>query len=153
MPPHLGRHFLYLKGKQLPCYTNLMHNYADLFAPLVGRILVGGFFIWSGIEATLNFTNAVGSLIQSGVPMPITVAIVAISIEVFCGIAIVVGFKTSPAALVLALYVLVVAFFYTGFGSGPAQTLFLQDMAIVGGLLYISAYGAGSWASDWHYKR
>jgi putative oxidoreductase len=123
-----------------------MHNYGDIFAPLIGRILMGGFFVWSGVEATLNFPTTIAS-------MATAVAIVAILIEVLCGIAIVVGFKTSQAALVLALYVIAVAFFYTGLGSSSAQALFLQDMAIVGGLLYISAYGAGSWATDWHYKR
>ncbi len=130
-----------------------MHNYGDIFAPLIGRILVGGFFIWNGIETALNFPAAVGSIITTGAPMPVALAVASIAIEVLCGIALVVGFKTSPAALLLALYVIVVAFFYTGFSSGSAQTLFLQDMAIVGGLLYISAYGSGSWASDWHYKR
>lgn len=130
-----------------------MHSYADIFAPLIGRILVGGFFIWSGVESTLNFAGTVGSLITSGAPMPLVLSVLIIAIQVLCGMAIVVGFKTSPAALVLALYVIVVAFFYTGLDSGPAQALFLQDMAIVGGLLYISAYGAGSWASDWHYQR
>ncbi len=129
-----------------------MHNYGDIFAPLIGRILVGGFFIWNGIEVALNFTNVVGTLINLDAPWPLTLAILAISIEVLCGIALVVGFKTSPAALTLALYVIVVAFFYTGFGNSSSQALFLQDMAIVGGLLYISAYGAGSWAGDRHYK-
>jgi putative oxidoreductase len=130
-----------------------MHNYGDIFAPLIGRILVGGFFIWSGIEATLNFPNTVETIISLGAPMPITLATIAIAIEVLGGTAMVVGFKTSPAALILALYVIIVAFFYTGFATGSSQALFLQDMAIVGGLLYISAYGAGSWASDWHYKK
>ena len=130
-----------------------MHSYADIFAPLIGRILVGGFFIWNGIEAVINFPNTVLSIGSIGTPMPITLAIIAITVEVLCGMALVVGFNTSPAALVLALYVIIVAFFYTGLGSSSAQALFLQDMAIVGGLLYISAYGAGSWASDWHYKR
>jgi putative oxidoreductase len=130
-----------------------MHNYGDIFAPIIGRILMGGFFVWSGVEATLNFPATIASMANVGAPMPTTFAIVAILIEVLCGIAIVVGFKTSQAALVLALYVIAVAFFYTGLGTNSSQALFLQDMAIVGGLLYISAYGAGSWATDWHYKR
>ncbi len=129
-------------------YNRLMQNYGDIFAPLIGRILMGGFFIWSGIEASINFNGTVGSIINLGAPMPLILAIAAIAIEVLGGIALVVGFKTSPAALMLALYVIVVAFFYTGFATGSSQTSFLQDMAIVGGLLYISAYGAGSWASD-----
>ncbi|HEY5383251.1 MAG TPA: DoxX family protein [Candidatus Paceibacterota bacterium] len=125
-----------------------MRNYGDIFAPLIGRILVGGFFIWNGIEATLNFAGTAETITNLGAPIPLTLAIIAIAIEVLGGMALVVGFKASPVALVLALYVIVVAFFYTGFGTSSAQALFLQDMAIVGGLLYISAYGAGSWATD-----
>jgi putative oxidoreductase len=130
-----------------------MQNYGDIFAPLIGRILVGGFFIWSGIEATLNFPNAVAAMINLGAPMPTTLAIIAITIEVLGGMAMVVGFKTRLVALMLSLYVIIVAFFYTGFATDSSQALFFQDMAIIGGLLYISAYGAGSWAPDWHYKK
>ena len=114
---------------------------------------MGGFFIWNGILIALNFTGTVGSIISAGAPVPVTLAIIAVAVEVLCGVGLVVGFKTSAAALLLAIYLVIVAFFYTGFQTGAAQTLFLQDMAIVGGLLYISAYGAGSWATDWHYKR
>lgn len=128
-----------------------MHNYGDIFAPLVGRILMGGFFVWKGIVAALNFTATLDAVTKVGAPMPAAWVVVAIATEVLCGMAIVVGFKTTSAALLLVLYVVVIAFFYTGFVSDGS--LFLQYMAIVGGLLYISAYGAGSWASDWRYKR
>jgi len=71
-----------------------------------------------------------------------------------CGIALIVGVWSRPAALVLVVFVVGTAFLQTGSAqSALAQALFLQDMAIVGGLLYVSAYGAGAWSTSWHYKR
>jgi putative oxidoreductase len=144
-------------GDSLPClissYNKLMDNWSDIFAPLIGRILMGGFFLWNGIEAALNFANTTGTLASAGSPSPVVLAIVTIAIEVGCGILLVVGLWSRVAALILVVFVIGTAFLQTGPQSAVAQALYLQDMAIVGGLLYVSAYGAGVWSTSWKYKR
>ncbi len=130
-----------------------MDNWSDIFAPLVGRILMGGFFLWNGIEATLNFPNTVVTFASIGSPSPVALALIAIIAEVICGILLVVGLWSRVAALILVACVVGTAFLQTGAQSPLAQALFLQDMAIIGGLLYVSAYGAGVWSTSWKYKR
>jgi putative oxidoreductase len=130
-----------------------MHRWSDMFAPLIGRILMGGFFLWNGIETTLNFPAAASKIATAGSPEPIALTLLFISIQVLGGIALVVGFKTRQVALVLALYTIITAFLYTDFSNDLQQSLFLQSIAIVGGLLYISAFGSGLWAIEWRKKR
>jgi len=120
---------------------------------LVGRILMGGFFLWNGIEATLNFPNTVVTFSTLSLPSPLWFAVFAIAIEVLCGVGLIVGFWSRVAALVLVVFVIAAALVQTGLSTGVTETLFLQDMAIIGGLLYISAYGAGAWSPQWRYRR
>ncbi len=130
-----------------------MDSWADIFAPLIGRILMGGFFLWNGVEATLNFANTVAAFANIGSPSPVALALVAIATEVACGVLLVVGLWSRVAALVLVVFVVGMAFLQAGSQTLVTQALYLQDMAIVGGLLYVSAYGAGVWSTAWPYKR
>jgi putative oxidoreductase len=129
-----------------------MDSWSDIFAPLLGRILMGGFFLWNGIEAALNFPAATLVFVNVGMPYPLSMAFAAILIEVLCGILLIVGSYTKPAATSLAIFVLCSSFLYSTKGnSGMSEAYFLQDMAIIGGLLFISAYGSGSRSPDWKF--
>jgi putative oxidoreductase len=118
---------------------------------LIGRILMGGFFLWNGIEATLNFESATMVFASVKMPHPEVFAMIAIAIEVVCGILLVVGTYTRPAAITLSVFVFSTSLLHPGTANSFSQMLFLQDMAIIGGLLYISAYGSGFWSNDWKY--
>jgi uncharacterized membrane protein YphA (DoxX/SURF4 family) len=54
---------------------------------------------------------------------------------------------------VLIVFILSVAFLHVNIPNTTDQALYLQDIAIIGGLLYVSAYGAGAWSTEWPYKR
>ena len=68
--------------------------------------------------------------------------------------ALIAGFGTRIAALVLALFTLVASFFFHAFWAVPAdqafmvQLLFFKNVAVVGGLLALAANGAGGWSLD-----
>jgi putative oxidoreductase len=115
-----------------------MFRHADYYAQLIGRILVGGYFLWSGILETINFNSAVDTFINAHAPQPILFAIMALAIQVAGGIMLIVGSKLRFASLALAIYMLAAAFLYANFFTGADAALFLKDMAIVGGLLFIS---------------
>lgn len=103
----------------------------------MGRILVGGYFLASGILKTLYIEGFVASVSSVGLPMPEVWAVLAIVIEVAFGIALVVGYYTRLAAVALAVWIVM--------ASGFFPDNLLKNLAITGGLLYISAYGAGRW--------
>lgn len=129
-----------------------MNDWTTTFAPIVGRILVGGFFLWSGIEKTLNFTGFVGFFASAGYPQPVAFAIGVLVIEVLGGLALIVDLYTRPFALLLALYVLVSATLSFGAVNATQVQLFLQSMAILGGLLLVVALGRGRYSRDWQSK-
>jgi putative oxidoreductase len=130
-----------------------MDNWADIFAPLIGRILMGGFFLWEGIISALNFPNTAATFATIGSPSPVVLAAIAIGIEVLCGIALVVGIECRIASLILVVFVIASAFIQPVIQNEASQAFFLQNMAIVGGLLYVSAYGSGAWSPAWRYRR
>lgn len=116
-----------------------MDAWSDIFAPLIGRILVGGFFLWNGIAESLNFPLTALLMQTKGLPKPVVVAGLLIAIEVLGGIALIIGLKTRPVALILAIFTIGTAFIYSDFSNQLYIQLFLENMAVVGGLLYISA--------------
>jgi len=69
-------------------------------------------------------------------------------------LALIFGFGTRFAALVLAFFTLVASFFFHAYWSVPAdqqmipQLLFFKNIAVVGGLLALTAFGAGAWSVD-----
>ena len=128
-----------------------MNRYTDLFAPLIGRILVGGYFLWSGILAILNFPQTAANVQSAFSFHPVELAMVLVCAQVLGGIAMVVGLKTRSAALLLVIYSIITTLLYTNFLGGLGdQTTFLKNMAIIGGLFYISAYGSGNWSPEWN---
>jgi len=122
-----------------------MHRWNQLYAPLIGRILVGGFFLWNGIQQVLNFSLTIASFHSIGLSYSTNWALVAVLIEILGGIALVVGWKTRTVALCLALYTVIISTFLGKFATDTEITFFLQNMAIAGGLVYISAFGSGAW--------
>ena len=111
-----------------------------LYAPLIGRILVGGFFLWDGIQEVLNLPFAVSMLALAGLPEPTALALLAAIIMVGGGIALVVDYKVRTAALMLVAYLLISSLTLVGNLTPSHLQLFVQTMAIVGGLLYIASF-------------
>ena len=122
-----------------------MNVWIDCYAPLVGRIFMGGFFLWNGIQAALNLPAATAIFATHGVSSGVYWAMLSIAIEVIAGIAVIVGLWIRPAALLLAMYLLVQSALLTNFGNDAELNLFVLNLGLVGGLLYIAANGAGSW--------
>ena len=130
--------------------------FASLQNPLalVGRILLAFLFLPAGISKIAGFAGTVGYITSVGLPMPTLAAVVAIIIEVGGGLALITGFGTRWAALVLAGFTLVATFVFHNFWGVAAdqamvqQLMFFKNIAVVGGLLVLAAHGAGAWSVD-----
>ena len=81
--------------------------------------------------------------------MPEVLAALAIVVEIGAGVALLVGYKTRWAALLLALFTLSAALFFHNYWGVPAdqqlmqQLMFSKNLGIAGGLLALAAFGAG----------
>ena len=121
---------------------------------LVGRLLLALLFLPAGIGKITGFAGTVGYIGSVGLPLPALGAVIAIVVEIVGGVALIAGFGTRIAALILALFTLAASFFFHAYWAVPAdqqfvtQLLFMKNIAVVGGLLTLSAWGASAWSMD-----
>ena len=121
---------------------------------LLARVLLALLFVPAGFAKIGGFAGTVGYIASQGVPLPQVAAAIAILVELGLGLLLLVGFKTRWAALGIALFTLVITFIFHAFWSVPAEQVMMQQMnffknlAIVGGLFSIAAFGGGAWSAD-----
>lgn len=119
-----------------------------------GRLLLAALFLPAGIGKLTGFAGTVGYITSVGLPMPSVAAAIALTVEIIGGLALIAGFGTRISALMLALFTLVASFFFHNYWGAPAdqqfmqQLLFFKNIAVVGGLLTLAAWGAGAWSVD-----
>ena len=131
----------------------MLKNYDNHFT-LIGRLLLAFLFLPAGISKIMNFGRTVGYITSNGLPLPEVGAVIAIIIEVGGGLALLAGYKTRYASLLLALFTLAAAVLfhnYWGVSADKAtiqQLLFNKNIAVVGGLLILAVAGAGAFSVD-----
>ena len=121
---------------------------------LIARIFLAGVFIVFGVLQSTRYGFYIGYMTKFSVPMPEILLFLTIIIELGCGAMLIVGWKTRWAGAILALFTLIVTFFFHRYwefdaAQAPIQMAnFYKNFAIMGGLLYVYVYGAGSLSLD-----
>lgn len=122
----------------------------EVYGALAGRILLALIFVMSGInkistpEATQQYMASHGMTMATGL-----LYVGAIAVEVGAGLALLIGYQTRLASLLLAIFLIpTTLIFHTQFGDQNQLIHFLKNLAIMGGLLYVSVYGAGPMSVD-----
>lgn len=121
---------------------------------LVGRLLLAALFLPAGIAKIGGYAGTVGYIASKGLPLPEVGAAIAIVVEVGGGLALIAGLGTRFAALGLALFTLAASVVFHNYWALPAdqqmvqQLMFFKNIAVVGGLLTLAAWGAGAWSLD-----
>ena len=102
----------------------------------------------------MNYSGTVAFMSQEGAPVPPLAAVVAIVMEFFGSIAIILGVFTRPLAVLLALYTLATALighhYWTMTGAAAAGNMinFYKNVSIIGGFLLLYVTGAGRYSID-----
>ena len=115
-----------------------MFQWCDCYVPVVGRVLMGGYFLWSGVLKLASFNTAVALATRAELPQTQIAAAIVIAIEMLLGVALVLGWRTRAVALTLVVWTAVATFIF--------KTPLLEVLAIMGGLLYMSSFGSGGWS-------
>jgi len=121
---------------------------------LLARILLMILFIMSGWGKLTNFEGTVAYLGSLGTPAPMVAAGVAVVMEFFAAIAIVLGFYTRPLAFLFALFVLGTSIighhFWTMVDAERAANMihYFKNISIIGGLLLLGVTGPGKYSID-----
>jgi putative oxidoreductase len=122
---------------------------------LLGRALIAYLFIPGGWEKLTGFSDTVGYIAAQGVPLPEVAAAIAVGAELGLGLLLLFGLKERWAALGLAIFVAVITPIFHGYWHAPDAARMMQqkinfdkNLAVIGGLLVLTAVGAGRWSLD-----
>ena len=126
-------------------------------ALLIGRVALAAIFLYSGYGKLTNPAGFSAYLVNHGFPGGISypLALHAGLTEALGGLAILTGFCTRYAALLLALFTLIAALIGHRFWEvadaaqrGNQLIHFWKNIAMVGGFLALYAAGAGAFSID-----
>jgi putative oxidoreductase len=121
---------------------------------LIGRVLIGVLFLMAGLSKLSAPAATQGYIAAVGLPAPVAAYGVAVLVEVVGSVLLIVGFQVRIVAAVLAVFTLVTAlFFHNNFADQNQMIHFLKNVAILGGLLQVAAFGAGKLSLDNRFGR
>ena len=127
-----------------------MNQPVQNFAALAGRILLAAIFIISGFNKFSDFSGTAGFMSGAGLPAAEFLLVLTILIELAGGLLIVLGLYTRQLSLILFLFMIpVTAVFHNPWAAGDLAQVqqqmihFLKNLAIMGGLLHLYAFGPG----------
>lgn len=121
---------------------------------LIGRIFLAVIFLVSGFGKVGGFEGLIGAIASKGLPMPQVFAVATVVIELGAGLMLVFGWKARWAAFLLAAFTAIVTFFFHNFWAVPEaekmmdQIQFMKNLALIGGLLMVMAFGPGRLSVD-----
>jgi putative oxidoreductase len=129
-------------------------NSSNSLVPLFGRILLSAVFIMGGIGKITGFAFEESMVAAKHLPMPAVALGIALIIELVGGLAILTGLFTRLTAWIVFLYMIPTTFLFHNFwamqGADRIDTMihFEKNLAIMGGLLLLAAFGPGAYSID-----
>jgi len=115
----------------------------------VGRLLLSFMFIFAGFGKLTDIAGTAGWFGSIGLPMATLVAVLVGLLELFGGLAVLVGFKTRIAAGALAIFTVAATLLaHMNLADQVQMLFFLKNMSVTGGLLFVAAAGAGALSVD-----
>ncbi|MGH7067572.1 MAG: DoxX family protein [Acetobacteraceae bacterium] len=116
---------------------------------LIGRVLIAALFIPAGIQKLLGRQGIVHALTDHQTPLPLVGGIIAVVREIVVAGLILLGVQVRRLAMILAIFTVATAVIGHPFWEVPppayaaAYGSFFKNLALAGGLLGLSAAGAG----------
>src|SRR5215467_13101982 len=120
---------------------------------LIGRIFIGWIFVRSGYGKIFDIPSYAATFPGRG--LPTFLAYIAVPSEFFGGLALMFGFATRYAAVVMTIFMLVATFSthrYWEFTDAAVRRAqdgnFYKNLAMLGGILFLFAVGPGRLSVD-----
>lgn len=117
--------------------------------PLVARTCLAVIFIRSGAGKALDFGGTQEQIASTGLPLAALLTAGAIVFELVGAALVLLGYKAKWGALLLILFLIpTTLIFHTNFAEGMQVTQFFKNLAILGGLLMVTAFGSGPFSLE-----
>ena len=121
---------------------------------VIARILLALMFVLAGFGKLTGLEGTAGYIASKGLPAPMLLAIAAGVVELVAGVLLIIGWQARWAALALAVFTVVASVIFHNYLAMPAeqqmmqQLMFMKNIGVVGGLLFVFAFGAGTVSLD-----
>ena len=121
---------------------------------LLARVCLSSVFIFAGVGKFMHPDATAAYMASKNIPMVSLLLYVAALVELIGGLSILLGYKTRWGAFLLLGFLVVVTGIFHDFWNltGELQKLqmimFMKNLAIAGGLLYVIGCGAGGCSCD-----
>ena len=108
---------------------------------IIGRILLGALFVFAGFGKVMD-TAGTAAYMEAESPFPGSLALAVGVFEIVAGLVLASGFMTRIASLALIVFTaLATLFFHEKVTDQVQAAMALKNLAIIGGLLMVFAYG------------
>jgi putative oxidoreductase len=125
-----------------------MSKHTDAIA-LIGRILMAVMFFLSGLGKVMAPAATIAWINSTGLPMPEVGYYASIVIELGGALLLVLGWQIRPLGAVLSVFAIATAFiFHRNIADQNQLFHFLKNIAVMGGLFQLIAFGAGRYSLD-----
>ena len=117
------------------------------YSQLIGRILLSGIFIQSAIRKIINSDGTIKFMAQYNLPGFLLIP--TIIVLLVGGVSILIGYKARIGAwLLIGFLIPATLIFHTDFTDFDEKISFFKNLGLIGGLLFITSFGAGSLSLD-----
>jgi putative oxidoreductase len=116
---------------------------------LLGRVLMSAIFLRSGYGKLMAPGATMGMLSHYHLPLVGAAYAISVAVELGGGVLVLTGWKTRPAALVLAVWCIATALVAHLHPDDTMQMInFMKNVCMAGGFLQLAAFGAGRFSLD-----
>ena len=127
-----------------------LHQYKPMLqekGALVGRILLALLFLTSGVNMFLGGIGNTAMYFENmGIPLAGLVVIIVIAVKIVGSICLIIGYKVEEAAFALLIFTSLTSLIDH---RDTTDLNLWKNLSIIGGMLYVMAYGAGT---GWKYE-
>lgn len=120
---------------------------------LLGRIFLSAMFLYEAYDSTYYFARTKRTMADYGITWNQDMLLSgAIFLLVVGGIMLLIGYRTTIASVFLLIYYIPITFIIHSWWNDPIEMQregaidFMQNMAIVGGLLLLISHGSGQYS-------
>jgi len=114
---------------------------------VLGRVLLGGYFLQAGIRNCFKLELHTGMLTKFGMPMPRIALIIGLALQILGGLSVVLGIYPTWGAAALIVFTILANVLYHNFTRFQGEermshlSSVLTNLGMIGGLLLVIAIG------------